>query len=296
MGQAVNVHCSRPCAPEKDGLESVRCCAMRDDIVRLVEALSLSDANAKDGIGTASDDTHLTSWPSECNTPDETCPFRRQATGPSPRVSEKICPVELIEHSDEPWNGYVEGPIDTSHGNYRCIDLECGGTYEGQVKPGNNCFHGVGLLATSSSRAFGEWKDGKLHGRACQKWPDGRVYSGQHIDGAFDGTGRMQWPHRRGLMVYEGGYLADAKHGEGKFTWPSGKTFWGYWSHGHRHGIGVDTSASGQSICGAWEDDVFSHFVELESLPPSLRAAVRGPIVQESTSTAASECSLRIPH
>jgi len=129
-------------------------------------------------------------------------------------------------------------------------------SYRGQVHPESDKFHGYGHYRCPEFDLVCHWEDGLAHGRGHQVWSRGGSFDGQFRSGMFNGHGRMQWPDRRGAMVYEGEYKDDHKHGHGRFSWPSGRCYVGQWANGQRHGAGDDISVDGSTRHSLWEDGV----------------------------------------
>jgi len=103
--------------------------------------------------------------------------------------------------------------------------------------------HGAGeqFRADGSGWASGQWRDGELHGRGDQFFPNGNRYEGEFVDGEFSGLGALTWTDGR---VYEGEFK------EGGFN-----------------GLGVEWDAKGEDVrCGRWADD---KLVESRPVPRS---------------------------
>jgi len=169
----------------------------------------------------------------------------------------------LSASSDPPMPAHASGHfgvlqqqfVDITDPCYREVVSE-DSSYRGQVLPENDTFHGYGHYRCSEYAIVGHWQNGLAHGHCHQAWADGRSFDGQFQSGSFDGHGRMQWQHPRGVMVYEGEYKDDRKHGHGRFSWPSGRCYDGQWVAGQRHGVGFDISTDGTTCRRVWEDNV----------------------------------------
>lgn len=74
--------------------------------------------------------------------------------------------------------------------------------YVGQTE--NNLPNGWGKAYFPNGQMYdGEWKDGKMHGKAQEFYPDGALkFEGEYKDGYRDGFGKSY--NREGKLAYEG--------------------------------------------------------------------------------------------
>lgn len=86
------------------------------------------------------------------------------------------------------------------------------------------------------------------------RYDDGRVYSGNVVNGKRHGWGKMTWPSG---ITYEGDWKDDRFSGKGKYTWPNGDVYEGDFVDDKRTGIGTYTYADGRIKSGRWKDGKF---------------------------------------
>ncbi|XP_071484586.1 alsin-like [Diadema antillarum] len=130
----------------------------------------------------------------------------------------------------------------------------------------------------------GTWLNGKPNGKGILRWPDGKKYTGNFLQGLQQGHGVLtipgpdpsqqevyegQWHdgrmHGVGVLryhngsVYQGEFQDGVLHGHG--TLQIGNTavqdiYIGEWRNGKRHGYGViDDNSRGEKYMGMWHDD-----------------------------------------
>ena len=80
------------------------------------------------------------------------------------------------------------------------------------------------------------------HGRGVQVFPDGSVYSGEFVDGKYEGAGRLS---KASGDVYDGKWKNDQPHGHGVETFMTGERYEGYWKAGRKVGRGRFKYADG---------------------------------------------------
>jgi len=89
----------------------------------------------------------------------------------------------------------------------------------------------AGLLVLGSGRAAPVYPaELRYSGNAEYRWPDGRVYAGEWLDGV--------------------------PHGQGSETRPDGETYSGAWQHGLRHGLGELLAVGGGLYQGEFHDGI----------------------------------------
>ena len=130
-------------------------------------------------------------------------------------------------------------------------------SYE-SAKDGNNTelsFKSPIQDSSNSKIYFGEWKDGKKHGRGILIWPDGSFYQGSWEDNKRNGKGR--YITIKGTM-YEGNWKDDKMHGKGKCSYASGSVYDGEWAEDLKHGYGCEIYANGTRYEGDFADNTKS--------------------------------------
>jgi prepilin-type processing-associated H-X9-DG protein len=107
---------------------------------------------------------------------------------------------------------------------------------------------GVSAIRT----AKGEWKEGRLHGRANVVYHDGSVYDGEWVDGSRKGHGCSV----AGENLYVGAWLNGVYNGYGVFADAlRGCTYLGMWENGIRHGPGTLVLQDGVFYTGVFVND-----------------------------------------
>ena len=87
----------------------------------------------------------------------------------------------------------------------------------------------------------GSWLQGKMHGKGCLTWPDGRYFQGQFRQNQKHGFGKMEIPDIKSgsKTIYEGQWKFDKFKGHGKITYANGDVYQGMVKEGKPHGQGV---------------------------------------------------------
>jgi hypothetical protein len=88
-------------------------------------------------------------------------------------------------------------------------------------------------------------------GQAGYRWPDGRTYEGDWVDGLPEGIGTESRPDGES---YKGTFQSGLRDGHGELTLPDGSRYVGDFSRGARSGEGTLRAASG-IFRGQWLDD-----------------------------------------
>jgi hypothetical protein len=201
---------------------------------------------------------------------------------------------------------YVAGK---RHGKGRLTIGSDGDAYEGDFSHGE--MTGEGVRKASGRVLHGTFVSGRLHGRGALSCADGVAYTGEWVDGAYEGQGELRTPCAGGENVvrgsfsrhrahgpcveeahgagggvvrsFEGEFVRGVREGDGVEVAVAGWTFAGRWRGGLRQGQGALTWSShsaGISYTGAWEGG-------LATSPPS-RAVVdlqAGPRVEEAAAS-----------
>ena len=84
------------------------------------------------------------------------------------------------------------------------------------------------LITAFEYKYYGEWKDGKVHGKGHEEWQDGRKYIGE--------------------------FKKDKREGQGTATYPDGSIYIGEWKNGEQDGQGTYTFASGKIYSGQFKN------------------------------------------
>ena len=89
----------------------------------------------------------------------------------------------------------------------------------------------------------GSWLQGKMHGKGCLRWPDGRYFQGQFRQNQRHGFGKMEIPEvtnkGRSKTIFEGQWKFDKFEGHGKIIYANGDVYQGMVKDGKPHGQGV---------------------------------------------------------
>lgn len=99
----------------------------------------------------------------------------------------------------------------------------------------------------------GQVVNGKRHGKGTLTWPSGDIYEGDWRDDKSTGKGKYTWPNGD---IYEGDWRADKRTGKGKYTWPDGDIYEGDFVDGKITGKGKKIWTNGSVYEGDWRNDV----------------------------------------
>lgn len=163
-----------------------------------------------------------------------------------------------------------------------------GEMYEGEFK--NNFKNGYGKITYAPDNKneadyyFGQFKDGKEHGKGKFAWRNGDVYDGEFQNGFKSGNGTYMYTNGKkyegqflkdnfngfGKLTYEENngdkdkfgpnyyveiFKDDLYHGQGKLYWKNGESYGGAWENGERHGYGTLWAKDGSIIYqGNWQN------------------------------------------
>jgi hypothetical protein len=130
--------------------------------------------------------------------------------------------------------------------------------------------------------AIGSWDNGKINDKGEIEFSDGRVYSGEWIDGKPNGTGKITIPdldyvsymiiednqesnNKNGtreitinydsVVSYEGEWVDGKRHGFGKTTWWSENYYKGEYINGFRDGKGLLKGEDWGEYVGEWKNN-----------------------------------------
>lgn len=94
---------------------------------------------------------------------------------------------------------------------------------------------------------YGQWKNGKRHGKGKQYWTDGSFYEGYWINDMANIYGRLI--HSDG-DAYEGEWSNDKAQGKGIYIHKDGAKYEGDWLEDKQHGFGKEKWVDGASYEG----------------------------------------------
>ncbi len=126
--------------------------------------------------------------------------------------------------------------------------------YIGEWEKGRRAGHGVQTWYNKDKELIltylGQFnEEEKREGHSVFRWPNGRVYWGQCVNGKKEGYGVEE----RGGKVYSGKWIADQRAGYGVERLPDGRVYSGEWKEGRRDGHGVEYHHKRQAYCGLWK-------------------------------------------
>ena len=98
----------------------------------------------------------------------------------------------------------------------------------------------------------GQVVNGRRHGRGTLTWPSGDIYEGDWRDDKQNGKGKYTWPDG---TIYEGDFVNGNFTGKGKYTWSSGNVYEGDFVDGNFTGKGKKIWVDGSVYEGDWRDD-----------------------------------------
>ena len=95
--------------------------------------------------------------------------------------------------------------------------------------------NGQGVFEDESIRYEGAWKQDTMHGAGVLHFKkSGNVFSGNFINGRYDGRGIMKWASG---CRYEGQWRASRMHGDGRYTDATGTVWVGKFYNGVGPGL-----------------------------------------------------------
>jgi hypothetical protein len=102
----------------------------------------------------------------------------------------------------------------------------------------------------------GEFKNNKPNGQGSQTYEDGSKYIGEWKDGKLNG--RATWINNIGVKKYVGEWKDNLFHGIGTNIPSKGNKYFGEFKDGKRNGVGTYTYANGAKYLGEWKDNLFN--------------------------------------
>lgn len=128
------------------------------------------------------------------------------------------------------------------------------------------------IYLDGSTFYFGNFVDGKLHGKGVIEWEGGARYQGDWKDGHREGFGSYRWCNGD---MYEGEFKHDGKkEGKGIFTYADGDRFEGFYKNDEREGFGKMTWKTASFTF----EGLFAHNEPSDpetSLHPSIKGALK---------------------
>lgn len=110
-----------------------------------------------------------------------------------------------------------------------------GSIYEGEIK--NDLPHGKGkLMLYFGGYSEGTWDKGFLVGQGRLTTSNDFTYTGNFVEGAMTGTGRVDWPEGSWIVYSEGEFLMGMEHGPHRYVELDGRIFDGPNWLGSYHG------------------------------------------------------------
>lgn len=113
--------------------------------------------------------------------------------------------------------------------------------------------HWKSSIDFASDRYSGERIDGIFQGTGSYTWEDGESYEGEWAGGMFSGLGTYTWMNGD---RYEGEWRTETFEGKGTYTWASGSSYAGEWKAGVKEGTGTYVWANGDRYEGQWKAGV----------------------------------------
>ena len=106
---------------------------------------------------------------------------------------------------------------------------------------------------TDGSRYYGDFVDGKRHGKGTNYFADGAQYDGDFKNGYMNGYGLMVYADGE---KYDGEWADGKRHGQGTYFYASGAKYEGSWVDGDRHGKGTHyyVNPSGKYVGDFYKD------------------------------------------
>lgn len=122
-------------------------------------------------------------------------------------------------------------------------------TYEGEIHPDENLYHGHGTLEITNSniKYIGEFVFGKFNGKGQLFFSNGDYYNGEFLDNLYHGSGVYKSVDGEN---YEGDYKFGEQCGYGKLEVKNGGKYVGQMAHNDFHGVGIITFPNGDSYEG----------------------------------------------
>ena len=131
--------------------------------------------------------------------------------------------------------------------------LSDGSIYSGQFDQNDKCTGYASYSWFSGERYTGDFLNGQYNGQGEIQFADGRRYVGSWVNGQKNGYGVFSYANGD---IYEGEFVNDDCHGDGKYTFPNGDFYTGNFANGCYDGIGTFAWANGTEYTGEWSAGV----------------------------------------
>lgn len=129
------------------------------------------------------------------------------------------------------YEGELKEGLRCGHGVHK---LQNGGFYDGQWE--NDSKNGKGVFVNANGNKYdGEWKDDKKHGYGVTTLANGSQHAGEWKSDKRDGQGALITSSGK----YDGTWMHDMKHGYGVYTWPDGLQYHGEFMNDNVFGKGT---------------------------------------------------------
>ena len=112
----------------------------------------------------------------------------------------------------------------------------------------------VGYTGTASASSY---RPDNFTGRKSQKFTDGSRYYGDFVDGKRHGKGTNYFADG---AQYDGDFKNGYMNGYGVMVYADGEKYEGEWVDGKRHGQGVHWMANGDQYSGEWKNNLMNGF------------------------------------
>lgn len=127
--------------------------------------------------------------------------------------------------------------------------LTDGSIYNGEFDQNHKCTGYASYIWFGGDRYTGEFLNGQYNGEGEYQFADGRHYSGSWVNGQKNGYGVFSFANGD---IYEGEFMNDVCHGDGKYTFPNGDIYTGNFANGRYDGIGTFAWVNGTEYTGEW--------------------------------------------
>lgn len=123
----------------------------------------------------------------------------------------------------------------------------------------DNSFSGVATYEYSDGRIYsGDFVNGLPHGKGQMTFPNQDIYDGEWMDGKMNGQGeyrRFNIEKDKYVERYVGEFVAGVMQGNGRVQFDNRMIYEGQWQNGRRTGIGTLWITPNEYIHGLWKFD-----------------------------------------
>jgi hypothetical protein len=131
--------------------------------------------------------------------------------------------------------------------------LTDGSIYNGEFDQNSKCTGFATYSWFSGDRYTGEFLNGQYNGEGEYQSVDGRHYTGSWVNGQKNGYGVFSFANGD---LYEGMFVNNVFDGDAKYAFPNGDVYTGNFSNGCYDGIGTFSWANGTEYTGEWSAGV----------------------------------------